>query len=189
MAPSRSASRRLQRSTRITVAIALLALAAVVVAWGVLDNVAWFTAASAVIALVLGAAATRIMHRELLQSRRDAAADRAILAQDYAELAETRGAEHRAEVVALRGDIAGLTTQSNERATQITKLEQSLVAAEAKVQQAEREIQRLGSRVDDAESRAAEAIVHLAELEQEAETLRAELLTWQSYEPQTRQHA
>lgn len=83
-----------------------------------MDNVAWFTAASARSAP--GAAATRIMHREL-QSRRDAAADRAILAQDYAELAETRGAEHRAEAAALRGDMAGLTTQSNERATQITK--------------------------------------------------------------------
>ena len=87
-------ARRRQRSTRLTVAVSLLTCAAVLVTVAFLGDAAWFQAFAAVSSVVLGAAATRITHSELLQSRRDAARDRAEQAQAYRELTEQRTTEH-----------------------------------------------------------------------------------------------
>ena len=203
------AARRLQRSTRITVAAALLGLAAFVVVVALLAPPSWLTPVSAVLAVALGAAATRITYAELVQSRVDAAADRASLAQDYRWMFEDRMQEHRKETSALR-------QAQEDTAERAAELEQSLVLAERRVSEASRKVARearraeeaetaaalLAERVetsderiaeavrrsDDAEARAAEAIVRLAELEHEADALRAELEGWRTAEPR-RRHA
>ncbi|WP_435742730.1 hypothetical protein [Nocardioides sp. SYSU DS0663] len=176
------ASRRRQRSTRLTVAVTLLLLGAVAVAAAVATGSWALTVGAAVLSVVLGAAATRITHSELVQSRRDAARDRAEQAQAYRVLSEERSAEHAAYVATVEQRIA-------EREASIAELESGLTAAQQwvadttlklgtearRADAAERARTDLAADLDAAEGRAAEAIVRMAELEQEVEVLRAEL--------------
>ena len=69
---SRTPARRRQRSTRLVVAVALLGVSAAIVLGAVASSSAGLTAVAAVLAVVLGAAATRITHSEVMQARRDA---------------------------------------------------------------------------------------------------------------------
>src|SRR6201986_5412917 len=93
MVRSRSARRR-QRSVRVTVAVSLLAVATVaVLATLPTQSPAWLSAGS-VSALVLGWAALRIVCTEVLQWRREQAADRAATASAYRSLFSERAAEH-----------------------------------------------------------------------------------------------
>lgn len=197
---SASAARKRQRSTRLTVALALLVLAAAVVLGGVLSGSWLILVLAAVGAVVLGAAATRITHTELATARREAARDRAAQAQDYRRLSEERGAEHAAYVEHMAGRIA-------ERETTLAELQEALGTAQRqgadmtrkmnaearRAELAERDVERVQGRVDDAESRAAQAIVLVAELEQEIDVLRSELdamtLAWQSAEASSRKRA
>src|SRR5687768_8398567 len=98
-------ARRRQRSTRLSVAVALLTGAAVLVTAAFLGSTAWFQALAAIFSVVLGIAATRITHSELLQARRDAARDRATQASDYRDLTDQRTAEHRVFASAMRARI------------------------------------------------------------------------------------
>jgi hypothetical protein len=194
--PAAGAARRRQRSTRITVAVVLLVVAAVLVVGGLAATAYWSAALAALGALVLGAAATRIMHSELLASRRDANAERATLAREYAVLTEKRINAHR-------GEVRGLSTTIRDHEAHVAELETALVAAQQRLatatrklgaearraELAEDEARTLARVVEESDSRAAEAIVHLAELEQEVETLRAELAAWQSFDPAVRRHA
>ena len=75
---SRTAARRRQRSTRLTVAVALLAVAAAVVLGALASASAVLTTVAAVLAVLAGAAATRITHSELMPARVEAAHDRAV---------------------------------------------------------------------------------------------------------------
>lgn len=59
---SHTRARRRQRSTRLVVAVVLLALAALLVGWSLAVASSWPKAVAAVGALLLGAAATRITH-------------------------------------------------------------------------------------------------------------------------------
>jgi hypothetical protein len=86
--------RRRQRSVRVTVSIALLGLASVLVLAALpTRSVPWLSGAS-VGALVLSWAALRMMWTEVLQSRRVNAADRSAAAIAYKTLFTTRAAEH-----------------------------------------------------------------------------------------------
>ena len=67
-------ARRRQRSTRLTLAVALVIIASVAVLGAVLAGSWGLLAIAAVLGVVLGAAATRITHSELMQARRDATA-------------------------------------------------------------------------------------------------------------------
>ena len=191
-------ARRRQRSTRLVTAVALLVIAAALVTWGVLDNVSGLLAGSAVIAVVLGAVATRITHSELMDSRREAGRDRVRLAREYNELDDARTAEHT--------EHAGhLSARLTDRENALHELEEALVAAQRRAaeatrrrnaearraQLAEQEGADLTRRLDDAEERAAEAVVQVAELEQEVDVLRAEVLAWQGVASQEdlRKHA
>src|SRR5262245_30877333 len=87
-------ARRRQRSTRLTVAVVLIVLAVLGVAGAVLSRSWSMTALAAVLGVVLGAAATRITHSELMQARRDAARDRAEQAEAYHAITAARSAEH-----------------------------------------------------------------------------------------------
>src|SRR4030095_3117150 len=70
-------ARRRQRSTRLVVAVALLVVAALAVGIAVVSMSPLVLAGVSVLVLALGAGATRITHSELMQTRREAARDRA----------------------------------------------------------------------------------------------------------------
>lgn len=172
-------------------------MAAVLVAASLTTGSASVLAAAAIAAVVLGALATRITHTELLQTRRDAAADRVQQAQAFQTIDERRIEDHRRFV-------ARLTTEAESREDVVRELETALVAAQRRAaeitrkfsaearraQLAEDQNDLLARRVTESDERAAEAIVNLFELEQEVEVLRAELAAWTALEAeQTRQHA
>ncbi len=174
------ATRRRQRSTRVTVAIGLLLLAALGVSGAVVAvesaGASWLLMAGAgALAVALGAAATRITHSELVDSRRTAAADRAQLAQGYSHLTAQRATEHASYVSTIESRIA-------EREDTLEQLEMALSAAQRRAATATRkkndESRRsagLQVQLVQAEDRATDAMVKVHELEQELVTLRAEL--------------
>ena len=140
------------------------------------------TAVAAVVAVLAGAAATRITHSELVQARRDAARDRAVQAQEYRALTERRTAENAAFAADMQHRIAeredaievlerALSSAQKNAAEQTLKRGQEARRADAA--ERGRDAAELGR--DDAESRAAEAIVQVAELEAELDVVRAEL--------------
>lgn len=174
-------ARRRLRSTRLVLAAALVLTAAVVVIGAVLSASFTFVSVAAVLAVVLGAAAVRITHTELIRSRRTAAADRAQQAQGYREISETRVREHR-----VFADAMGSRVGRAERA--VGELESAVVASQGRAAEslrrlnletrraelAEAEGTRLAVCLEESEERAAEAIVRVAELEDENVVLRTE---------------
>ncbi|MGH3363034.1 MAG: hypothetical protein ACRDOM_11305 [Nocardioides sp.] len=188
-------SRRRQRSTRLTVAVVLLVLAALAVAGAVLSGSWLLVTVAAALGVVLGAAATRITHSELLQTRRDAARDRAEQAQAYRDLTAVRTVEHASYV-------AGVQARMDRQESALTELENALASAQKRAvaanrkfnaearraELAEQEGREVTVRLEEAEARAAEAGLRVAELEQEADVLRAELDAWQAM-PEIRKHA
>lgn len=165
----------------MVLAVALVVTAAVVVLGAVLSASVTFVSVAAVLAVVLGAAAVRITHSELVCHRREAAADRARQAQGYRQLSERRSTEHREFVgaVELRLDRAGRA---------VTELESAVVASQGRAAEATRKLNaearradlaeseggRLAVALEESEERAAEAIVRVAELEDENGVLRSE---------------
>lgn len=162
-------------------AATLILIAAVVVIGAVLSASLTLVSVAAVLAVVLGAAAARIIHTELVQARREAAADRARQAQDYRRLAEQRSTEQRDFV-----DAMGTRVGRAERAR--SELESAVVASQGRAADAMRRLRaetrradlaeaegtRLAVALEESEERAAEAIVRVAELEDENDTLRTE---------------
>ena len=116
-------ARRRQRSTRITVAAALVILAAVAVIGAVLAGSWGLLATAALLGVALGAAAVRITHSELMQARRDANRDRAEQAQAYRDLTTERADEHATYV-------AGMEKQMTAHLTTIEELEVALTSAQ-----------------------------------------------------------
>ncbi|MBD3945488.1 hypothetical protein [Nocardioides ganghwensis] len=179
---SRMPARRRQRSTRLAVAVALLAVGAALVFGALVSTSTGLTAVAAVVAVLAGAAATRITHSELMQTRRDAARDRAVQAQEYRALTERRTAESTAFAadmsrrIAEREDAIGVLERALSDA-QKNAAEQGLKRAQearrADAAEQGRDTAERGR--DEAESRAAEAIVLVAELEAEIDVVRAEL--------------
>jgi hypothetical protein len=165
----------------LVVAAALVIIAAVVVIGAVLSASFTIVSVAAVLAVVLGIAAVRITYSELLKSRRAAAADRANQAQAYRSLTETRTREHRDFADAMSAKVG-----QAERAAH--QLESALVASQGRAadsarrlrgeirraDEAEAEGSRLAVALEDSEERAAEAIVRVAELEDENGTVRSE---------------
>jgi hypothetical protein len=130
MASSRASVRRRQRSARVTVAVSLLAVAtAAVLASFLTGSAVWIGIASA-FALVLAGVSVRTMWTEVLQSRRENAADRAAAAAAYRNLFAARAAEH-----------ADFTNMMTERLAQAhlaaRELEGLVVQHETRAQRAE----------------------------------------------------
>jgi hypothetical protein len=132
---SRTPSRRRQRSVRVTVSVSLLAVATVaVLATLPTQSPVWLSAGS-VTGLVLAWAALRIMWTEVLQSRRENAADRAAAAAAYRDLFSVRAAEHAefttamterlAEAHLSQRELEGMVVQHQTRAS---RAESRLVA-------------------------------------------------------------
>ncbi|UPK74709.1 hypothetical protein MU582_20095 [Nocardioidaceae bacterium SCSIO 66511] len=159
-----SKSRRRQRSVRIVVATSLLVVAALaVVPSAIAANVAMLIPSS-LFAVLAGFCALRIMRNEILQTRRDWAADRAAQAQSYQELAVIRQAEHDT-----------FATAMTER---LADRDQTIVTLRGTLKLSER-------RADDAERRAREQAERAAELQSSVEDMTAEqaasvdaLATW-----------
>jgi hypothetical protein len=165
----------------LVAAAALVITAAAAVLGAVLSASVTLLSVAAVLAVVLGASAVRITHSELMVSRRDAAADRARQAQGYRELADRRFAEHREFVTATQtriehGDQAVAELESAVVASQSRAAEtvRRLGAETRRADLAEAEGSRLAVALEESEDRAAEAIVRVAELEDENGVLRTE---------------
>lgn len=181
------AARRRQRSTRLTVAAALLLLSALLV-FGALLSGSWLLVASAaVLGVLLGAAATRITHSELVESRREAGRDRAAQALAYRELTVVRTAEHASFVTSIESRIAAHQATIGELEVALGVAHQRAAEATRKMNTearradvSELDARTLTAQLDSAEERAAEAIVRVAELESELDVLGAEIMVWQS---------
>jgi len=201
---SPSSTRRRQRSTRLTVAVALLALAAVAVVGAIVSGSWLLVTLAAAAGVLLGAAATKITHTELVTTRRDAARDRAEQAQAYRRLTDERTAENAAFAASMQDKLAQQTaavgeleealTAAQQRAADATrKLNTEARRAEAAERHGRDTEERLGERLADAEERAAEAVVRVIELEQELDVVRAELTAvtqaWRTAEAAVRRHA
>jgi len=203
MASPRSTRRR-QRSTRLTVAVVLLALAAVAVIGAIVSGSWLLVTLTAAAGVLLGAAATKITHTELVTTRRDAARDRAEQAQAYRRLTDERTAENAAFAASMQDKLSQQTaavaeledalTAAQQRAADATrKLNTEARRAEAAERQGRDTEERLGGRLAEAEERAAEAVVRVVELEQELDVVRAELTAvtqaWRTAEATARRHA
>jgi hypothetical protein len=126
MAASRTPTRRRQRSFRVTVAVVLLSVASVAVLASLPTRSALWLSFAAVIALGLSGAALRTMWTEVLESRRENAADRAAAAAAYRNLFAVRAAEHEefttamterlAQAHILQRELEGLMVQHETRA-------------------------------------------------------------------------
>ncbi|GAA0982083.1 Chromosome partition protein Smc [Nocardioides aquaticus] len=175
-------SRRRQRSARVLVACVLLALAVVAVVGAAVVGGSGPLLGAAVLAVLLGATATRITHSELADSRRDAAQDRAEQAQAYRDLTADRVAEQQhyvrrttATLEGHRSTISGLVEELAGARTEVAEARLAVEREHDRADRAEAEGRLLTGLLDQAEERAAEAIVRLAELEDEHLVLLAEL--------------
>ena len=178
-------ARRRQRSVRLTIAVTLTVIAALVVIGAVLSGSWFLLAVAAGLGVVLGAAATRITHSELMATRREAARDRAEQARDYRDLTVARTAEHATFADTMRSRIDAQETAINELEVALSSAQKRAAEATRKMNAearradvAEHEGRTTVGRLGEAEERAAEAIVRVAELEQELDVLRAELAAW-----------
>lgn len=144
-----SKSRRRQRSVRFAVATSLLAVAALAVVPSVILANVVMLIPSSIFAVFAGFLALRIMRNEILQTRRDWAADRAAQAQSYQELATDRQAEHDSFATAMTERLA-------DRDQTIVGLRGTLKLSEKRADEAEKRARaqaekasKLQSTVDD----------------------------------------
>ena len=151
---------------RLSVASGLVGSAALAVAGGLAATSYAALAGAAVLAVVAGAAAIRILHTELIAERRSHQRQRAAAARDAA----ARERRRDAETAKLREEVAA---QLAVRETVVGDLELALDEARG--------------RLDVAEERGCELLVRLAEVEieldvarAEADALGAELAAWQA---------
>jgi DNA repair exonuclease SbcCD ATPase subunit len=161
----------------VTTSVGLIALAALVVAGAALSGSWLLVTIAAGLGVALGAAATRITHTELVESRVEAARDRAAQATAYNELTEVRTSEHASYVADVR-------TRLTQKETALDELEHALTESQRRAATSTRKRNAEGRRaaglqvqLTGAEERAAFAQLRVVELEQEVLALRAELDT------------
>jgi Skp family chaperone for outer membrane proteins len=143
--PLRPARRR-QRSVRVSVAVALLSFATLVVVLAMpTKSFAWMAAAS-VFALASAWASARILYNELAQSRRENAADRAAQANAYRTMFSTRAEEHAEFTTAV-------TDKLKKTDREVRELSGTLVLAEKRALEAEGRVKREARRAVDLEAK------------------------------------
>ena len=179
-------ARRRQRSTRLIVAATLVITAAVVVLGAVFSASLTLVSIAAVLGVLLGGTAARITHSELMVTRREAARDRAEQAQAYRDLTVERSIEHASFVATMETKLSHSDQVSRELEQALSSSQHRAAVASRKfgaearrAERAETEGTRLGRLLEESEERAGEAIVRVAELEQEVEVLTTELDAWQ----------
>lgn len=148
----RTPARRRQRSVRVTVAVALLSVATVAVLAALPTQSPVFLSIAAVVSLLLGWSALRIVWTEVLQSRRENSLDRAAAATAYKELFSVRAAEHAEFTSAMTERLAAANLSHRE-------LEGALV-------QSQRSAAQLTVRAESAETALGDAISRVAELQE-----------------------
>ena len=167
MAAPRTPARRRQRSVRVTVSVVLLSVATVGVLLALPTQSPVLLSVSAVAALAFGWAALRIMWTELLQSRREHAADRAATANAYKSLFSQRAAEH-----------AEFTTAMTERLAEsnisVRELQSELVLAQKQLAKSQRQTADAHERAKSAEETVGKIRDRMTELERSIDVLRAE---------------
>jgi len=144
----------------VTVAVVLLSVATVGVLLALPTQSPVLLSSSSVVALMCGWAAMRIMWTEVLQSRRENAADRAAAASAYKSLFSLRAAEH-----------AEFTTAMTER---LAESNLSVRELQGELVQARRESANAVVRAESAEKTRDMARKRVGELEESIEVLRAE---------------
>jgi Skp family chaperone for outer membrane proteins len=169
---ARNAARRRQRSVRVTVAVALLCLATLVVVLTLPAQSPVWLSFSSVFALLCGATSSRIVYTELLQSRQEAATDRAAQAQAYRRMFNERAAEHAEFTTTMTDRLAA-------RDKSIQELEGTIVLAEARAIEAETRVKRESRRANEAQEL-------VAQLQEQLEIRKAEqadeLATWEGWD-------
>lgn len=141
MAAARTPVRRRQRSLRVTSSVVLLSVSSAVVLVGLATRSPLWLGLTAVLALALAWAGLRAMWTEVLESRRENAADRAAAAAAYRNLFAVRAAEQAEFAEAMTARLAeahlsarqleGLIVQHETRAQRAeTKLEAETTAHE-----------------------------------------------------------
>ena len=179
-------SRRRQRSTRVVVAVLLLLVAAAAVTVTVVSGSWLALAVAGGVAVLLGAAATKITHTELMIARLLGARERAEQAQAFRVLDGRRSSEGVEFAADMQGRIAKsdatvsrLEKRLHETAEELAEARRSLVDVEEQLTYAERANSALVDRIIDADERATQAIVRVAELEVEVDMLTAQ---WEAAE-------
>ena len=176
----------------MTVAVGLLLLAALVVTGAALSGSWLLVTIAAGLGVLLGAAATRITHTELVESRVTAARDRATQAHAFNELNDERSAEHAAYVDEVRARLADREQALDELEAALAEAQRRAATSTRKRNAEGRRVSELQVRLTEAEERAAISQLRVVELEQEVLALRAELETvtvaWHAAEHQ-RKHA
>lgn len=183
---TRPAGRRRQRSVRVSVAVSLLGTASVLVLLSLpTRSVLWLSLAS-VASLVLSWAALRMVWTEVLQSRRENAADRAAAARAYRQLFTVRAAEHAEFTTAMTERLAEARLCARELEGLLAQQQGRTARAEAVAAEREAELQvhleTLRLRVAELEAgevaawqtRSADSVVELAAWEENLrDTMRA----------------
>lgn len=139
-------SRRIQRSVRVTVSTALMVGAFVVVVVSVALSA--LVAPAAVLAFALGVAATRIMYSEVVQTRWEAARQRAEHARSFQAAMDLSHADHQAY-------IALVARRIGERDRAIGELGGTVRLLERRVSEAETRVRREARRANEAQERLA----------------------------------
>jgi hypothetical protein len=140
------ASRRRQRSVRITVAVVVLSVASALVAAAVAAGGARLLSVSAIVALLCGWAGLRIMWSVVVQARYEHGSDRAELAQTYRRLFAERAVEHQAFT-------RSMTARMRERDQVIDALENTVVDTQRRAVVAETTVKRVQRRLAEADGR------------------------------------
>ena len=154
MAATRSPRRR-QRSVRVTVAVGLMAAATLaVVAVLPLGSYPLLSCAS-FFAVLCGWAAARIVHAEVVQSRRTHARDRAAQARAFRLLFSERSKEQAVFASAMTDRLAS-------RDREVRQLEATLRLSERRATDAEERVRREARRAAEASQRVSELEVALA---------------------------
>ena len=175
--------RRRQRSVRVTVSVALLSVASATVLLALpTQSVLWLSLGS-VLAMALSWAALRMMWTEVLQSRRENAADRAAAASAYRSLFSLRANEHAefttamterlAEAHLSQRELEGVVVHTETRAQ---RAESRLITESKALVQARERIQQLEVAVAVRQAEEADA---LATWEAEGGDSVAALVAWE----------
>ena len=187
----RTPTRRRQRSVRVTVAVALLSVATLVVLLGLSTRSVLWLGVGSVTAVVLSWAALRMMWTEVLQSRRENAADRAAAAAAYRDLFSIRAAEHAeftsamterlAEAHLTQRELEGLLAQHQTRAP---RAESRLVAETRALLEARSRVETLEHALAVRQAEEADA---LATWEADGDDSVVALAAWEEQQTRTTQ--
>jgi hypothetical protein len=167
MAASRSSLRRRQRSVRVTVSVALLSTATLAVLASLpAQSPLWLSLAS-VAALALSWGALRIMWTEVLQSRRENAADRAAAANAYRTLFGVRAAEHAEFTTAMTERLAEAHLSQRELEGLVTQHETRAQRAEARLDVEQQRVRALEASLVAVRDGDGDAVVDLVAWEEQ----------------------